>query len=522
MNDEFDAVFVGAGHNALAAAVHMAARGWRVGVFEQAQTPGGAVKTGEYTEPGFRHDWAAMNLSLFAGGTFHRQYGEELAGHGLEFVPVDKPFASAFPDGRWCGVSMDMEATAARIAAFSERDAERWKSLSAEFGKDAPHILRLLGSSMKIHSIAYFFYKLFAERGRQGMLQMLRFLLASPRAYLTENFEAPEVRAMLAAWGMHLDFAPDVAGGAIFPYLEGMAGQAFGMAIGKGGADTIVNAMTATIRAKGGVVECNAPVARILSEGGAATGIELEDGRKLRASKAVVAGIAPSAFARLTGGTEPAFDAAMEKFVHAPGTMMIHLAMSDLPNWKAGKELKSFAYVHLAPSLDQMARTYQQAQAGLLPDEPILVVGQPTVFDPSRAPKGKHVLWLQVRMAPGEIRGDAKGEIKVRDWAKAAEPFAERALDILERYAPGTRKKILGRRVVTPADLERDNPNLVGGDQVCGSHHMSQHFLFRPARGHADGSTPIKNLYLTGAAVWPGAGTGAGSGFLLARKLAGK
>lgn len=522
MNDEFDAVFVGAGHNALAAAVHMAARGWKVGVFEQAQTPGGAVKTGEYTEPGFRHDWAAMNLSLFAGSAFHRQYSEELAGHGLEFVPVDKPFASAFPDGRWCGVSMDMEATAARIAAFSERDAERWKSLSAEFGRDAPHLLRLLGSSMKIHSIAYFFYKLFAERGRQGMLQMLRFLLASPRAYLSENFEAPEVKAMLAAWGMHLDFAPDVAGGAIFPYLEGMAGQAFGMAIGKGGADAIITAVTATIRAKGGVVECNAPVARILSEGGAATGIELEDGRKLRASKAVVAGIAPSAFARLTGGTEPAFDAAMEKFVHAPGTMMIHLAMSDLPNWKAGKELKSFAYVHLAPSLDQMARTYQQAQAGLLPDEPILVVGQPTVFDPSRAPKGKHVLWLQVRMAPGEIRGDAKGEIKARDWAKAAEPFAERALDILERYAPGTRKKILGRRVVTPADLEQDNPNLVGGDQVCGSHHMSQHFLFRPARGHADGSTPIKNLYLTGAAVWPGAGTGAGSGFLLARKLAGK
>lgn len=522
MNDEFDAVFVGAGHNALAAAVHMAARGWKVGVFEQAGVPGGAVKTGEYTLPGFRHDWAAMNLSLFAGSAFLKQYGEELAHQGMEFVPVDKPFASVFPDGRWCGVSMDAEATAARIAAFSKRDAERWKALSAGFGKDAPHILRLLGSPMKIHSIAYFLYKLFAERGVSGMLQMVQFLLASPRAYLSENFEAPEVRAMLGAWGMHLDFAPDVAGGAIFPYLEGMAGQAFGMAIGKGGADTIVNAMTATIRAKGGVVECNAPVARILSEGGAATGIELEDGRKLRASKAVVAGIAPSAFARLTGGTEPAFDAAMEKFVHAPGTMMIHLALSDLPEWAAGEELRSFAYVHLAPSLDQMARTYQQAQAGLLPDEPILVVGQPTVFDASRAPDGKHVLWLQVRMAPGDIRGDAKGEIDARDWAGAAEPFAERALDVLERYAPGIRKKILGRRVVTPADLEQDNPNLVGGDQVCGSHHMSQHFLFRPARGHADGSTPIKSLYLTGAAVWPGAGTGAGSGFLLARKLAGK
>jgi phytoene dehydrogenase-like protein len=94
-------------------------------------------------------------------------------------------------------------------------------------------------------------------------------------------------------------------------------------------------------------------------------------------------------------------------------------------------------------------------------------------------------------------------------------------LDILEKHAPGTRASILAKRIVTPLDLQADNANLVGGDQVCGSHHLSQHFLFRPMRGHADGSTPITNLHLTGAAVWPGAGTGAGSGYLLARRLAG-
>ena len=143
------------------------------------------------------------------------------------------------------------------------------------------------------------------------------------------------------------------------------------------------------------------------------------------------------------------------------------------------------------------------------------------LFDPSRAPEGKHVLWVQVRMAPGTVTGDAKGEITAGDWTEAAPPFADRALAILDAHAPGIRPKILGQRIVTPTDLEADNPNLVGGDQVCGSHHLSQHFLFRPARGHADGSTPIANLHLTGAAVWPGAGTGAGSGFLLARKLAG-
>ncbi|MBI1170911.1 NAD(P)-binding protein [bacterium] len=516
----FDAVLIGAGHNTLAAALHLAARGWKVGVFEAAPSAGGAVKTGEYTLPGFRHDWAAMNLSLFAGSPFFKVYGQELTRHGCAFVPVSRPFASSFADGSHVGVSTDMAETLAMIEALSPEDAATWRALVGGFGAEAPHLFGLLGSPMKFRALAYFMFKTLRAKGIAGTLDFTRFLLQSPRGWLTETFRHPGVQAMLGAWGMHLDFAPDVAGGAMFPYLEGMAGQAFGMVIGKGGADTIVKALVAAIRARGGVVETSAPVARILHDTGTARGIELQDGRRIVANKAVIAGVAPGALPRLTGGTTPGFDAGMTRFAHAPGTMMIHLALSDLPDWRA-KALKSFAYVHIAPSLDQMARTYAQAKAGLLPEEPILVVGQPTVFDPSRAPEGKHALWLQVRMAPGTIRGDAKGEIAATDWHEAAEPFAERALDILDAHAPGIRSRILGRRIVSPAELEHENPNLVGGDQVCGSHHLAQHFLFRPMRGHADGSTPIRNLHLTGAAVWPGAGTGAGPGYLLARQLAG-
>jgi phytoene dehydrogenase-like protein len=462
-----------------------------------------------------------MNLSLFAGSAFFKAYGEELGRSGCSFVPVNRPFASSFPDGSWAGVSTDMAETLAAIRALSTRDADRWSALCAAFGSEAPHLFGLLGAPMQFRALAYFMFKTLRAKGMGGALDMGRFLLSSPRAWLEETFEHPHLRAMLGAWGMHLDFAPDVAGGAMFPYLEGMAGQAFGMVIGQGGADTVTRALVTAIEARGGKVETSAPVARILHAGGKAAGIELADGRRINATRAVIAGVAPRALPRLTGGTTPAFDAKMDGFRHAPGTMMIHLATDGLPEWRAGAALKGFAYVHLAPSLDQMARTYAQAQAGLLPDEPILVVGQPTVFDRSRAPEGKHVLWLQVRMAPGTITGDAKGEITATDWTEAAEPFANRALSILEAHAPGTRAKILARRIVTPTELEADNPNLVGGDQVCGSHHLSQHFLFRPARGHADGSTPIANLHLTGAAVWPGAGTGVGSGFLLARKLAG-
>lgn len=520
MTTSFDAVLIGAGHNTLAAALHLAAKGWRVGVFEQAAFAGGAVKTGEYTQPGFRHDWAAMNLSLFAGSAFFKAYGAELLKNGLEFVPVARPFASAFPDGTWLGVSTDAAATKAGIAAVSQSDADAWGRMTDGFATQAPAIFGLLGSPMKFRALAYFMFKTLRAKGVGGTLDFARFLSLSPRQFLTENFTSDRVRAMLGAWGMHLDFAPDIAGGAVFPYLEGMAGQAYGMVLGRGGADTIIRAMVAAIRARGGVVETGASVARIIHSGGKATGIALKDGRVITAKRAVIAGVAPRALTKLTGGMAPDYDAAMARFSHAPGTMMIHLAMDALPDWVAGEALKSYVYVHLAPSLDQMARTYQQAKAGLLPDEPVIVVGQPTAVDPSRAPQGKHVIWLQVRMAPGTILGDAKGQIAATDWTDAATPFANRALDILERYAPGTRAKILGQRIVTPAELEADNPNLVGGDQICGSHHLHQHFLFRPARGHADGSTPINNLHLTGAAVWPGAGTGAGPGFLLAQRLA--
>ena len=522
MPEGFDAVLVGAGVNTLAASLHLSAKGWRVGVFEQNANPGGAVKTGEYTLPGFRHDWGAMNLSLFAGSAFFKAYGVELTRHGCAFVPASRPFASSFPDGSWVGVSTDLAATTAAIAALSLRDAETWKTLVAAFPTEAPHIFGLLGTRMKLRALAYFMFKTWRAKGLGGTLDLTRFLLSSPRKWLEETFENRQVQAMLAAWGMHLDYAPDIAGGAVFPYLEGMAGQAFGMVIGQGGADTIVTAMVAAIRARGGVVECSAPVTRILHDGRRATGVELSDGRKVLASKAVIAGIAPRTLPRLTGGTTPAFDRAMTAFTHAPGTMMIHLALSASLTWRAGPDLSTFAYVHIAPSLDKMARTYQQALAGLLPDQPILVVGQPTAIDPTRAPQGQHTLWIQVRMAPGTIRGDAAGTITATDWSHAAEPFAERALDILEHHAPGTRAKTLGRRIVTPTELESDNPNLIGGDQLCGSHHLHQHFLYRPARGHADGSTPIQHLHLTGAAVWPGAGTGAGSGYHLATALAGR
>lgn len=199
---------------------------------------------------------------------------------------------------------------------------------------------------------------------------------------------------------------------------------------------------------------------------------------------------------------------------------MIHLATNGLPDWKAGAHLQKYAYVHVAPDMAMMSRVYAEAAAGLLPAEPVLVVGQPSALDSSRAPEGQHVLWVQVRVLPAQIKGDALNQIEGSDWDSCGQAYAERVLDLIEQYAPGTRGKILASHVMTPADLERENASLIGGDSLGGSHHLDQNFVFRPVAGYSRYRTPVKSLYLCGASTWPGAGTGAGSGFMLANMLA--
>ncbi len=520
---EFDAVIVGAGHNGLAAGIHLASRGWSVGVFERSDVAGGAVRTAEVTLPGFRHDLYAMNLSLFAGSPFLAEHGEGLRAHGLAFAAAEHCFASPMRDGRWFGVSKDLPTTLARIEAFSHADATTWRAMLEKFGADAPHIFALLGSPMTARVLAPTVFKIWRTKGIGWLMETTRLILSSPREFLERNFVSPEVRATMAAWGMHLDFPPDIAGGALFPYLESMANQSFGMVIGAGGADTMIKAMLARLSELGGSVRFNADVAEVVRKDGRAVGIRLADGESVTAKRAVVAGVTPTALVDrlLPGGSgDTHYDGGAKKFRYGPGTMMLHLAMSELPDWTAGEELKRFAYVHLAPDLAMMSRAYSDAMAGLLPAEPVLVVGQPTAIDPKRAPQGRHILWVQVRVLPAEIRGDAAGAIAARDWESAKDAYADRVVDIIERYAPGTRANILARHVESPADLEHRNPNLVGGDSLAGSHHLSQNFLFRPVPGWARWRTPVRDLYVIGASSWPGAGTGAGSGYMLAKILA--
>src|SRR5262249_16356027 len=156
----------------------------------------------------------------------------------------------------------------------------------------------------------------------------------------------------------------------------------------------------------GGELHLDAEVTRIDKANGRASGVTLKDGGSFAAKRAVIANVVPQiVFGRLlAGGSGNAeADRQMTSFRQGPGTMMVHIACDRLPSWKAGEELQRFAYVHLAPSLDMMSRAYHEALAGLLPGEPVLVVGQPTAIDPNRAPEGKHILWIQARVLPAVI-----------------------------------------------------------------------------------------------------------------------
>ena len=519
---EYDAVVVGAGHNGLAAAIILASAGWSVLVVEANSEPGGAVRTAEVTLPGFKHDLFATNLNLFAGSPFVAEYGDDLAAHGLEFAPTDKSFSSVFPDGRFLGVSTDMEATLESIGNISTADREAWSELAERFGQVAPHIFPLLGATFPSVTAARALYKGSRALGATWPYDLGRLLLQSSREFVEEHFVSPEVQALCASWGMHLDFPPDAPGGALFPFLETFASNFNGMVVGKGGAATMIDSLVSLLRSKGGKLRLESEVSAITIREDRAVGIELTDGEHIAARRTVVANVTPKLlFGKLVPKEKlaPKFNRRVAAFTHAPGALMIHLAMDGLPDWTAGDAVRQWSYVHIGPYMEDMNLSYQRAVAGLLPERPTLVVGQPTAVDPSRAPDGKHVLWVQVRVVPSKIRGDAAGQIDDLHWEDVKEPYADRVVGLIDEHAPGISSKILARTVLSPDDLESHNPNLIGGDSLGGSHHPMQFAGLRPFPGATKYRTPIKDLYMCGASTWPGAGVGAGSGYLLGKKL---
>lgn len=520
-----DAIIVGGGHNGLVAGIYLARAGWEPLVLERNDEVGGAVRSAEVTEPGYVHDLYATNQNLFLGSPVWEDLQEDLANHGLSFAHTEKPFCSVFPDGTGLRVHQGVEKTVEELRDHHPADAEGWQELEAKYEAFSEHLLPLLGQPLPSTQALRTLTSAVRELGFAETVELAGVVLSSTRELGEKYLETDEARALVSPWGMHVDFGPDVSGGGMFPLLESFTPERVGISVTEGGASNLVEALAGVLIESGGEVRTDSEVTKIGTSGGAAVGVELASGERLRAERAVVANLTPKVLYGdlVDDDALPAsFRRKVDGYSYGPGTMMIHLALDDLPDWEAGDDLREFAYVHVGPYVEDMAETYTDSLNGLLPESPLLVVGQTTAVDPSRTPDDGDVLWIQVRTLPSEIEGDAAGEIDATDWEAAAEPFADRVMEKLERYAPGVREHVRDRAVFSPADLEAHNPNLVGGDSVSGSHHLKQNFLWRPVAGWSRYRTPVDDLYVCGASTWPGAGVNAASGYLVADQLTGE
>lgn len=521
MRRSYDAVIVGGGHNGLVAAAYLARAGFEVLLVERNEEVGGAVASAEATAPGYVHDLYATNMNLFLGSAVFAELGEELAAQGLEFAGTDKPYASVFPAGRSLRVWKDRARTRAAIAAHDAADAEGWDRLAAAYDRFAPSLFELYGTQLASLGGVKPLVGAVRAHGVRGTAELARLLLGSTRELGDRYFHSEEAKALIAAWGMHIDFGPDISFGALFPFLETFTDMDNGMAVVVGGASNLPRALAGVARAAGAEIRSGAAAVRILVEDGAAAGVELADGEQIGARRAVIANLTPAPLAALLpdDAAAAATRKVLDGYTYGPGTMVVHAALGGPVPWAAGPELAEWGYVHVGPYVRDMAQTYTDAMNGVLPVDPLLIVGQTSAVDPSRAPGEGAVLWVQVRMLPSRIRGDRGGTIEATDWAAAKLPYAERVLDKLERYAPGLRERVLDWRVIGPDDLEAANPNLVGGDSVGGSHHLAQNAVLRPGPGAPGGRLPLKNLTMIGAGTWPGAGVNAVSGRLAAQRL---
>jgi len=523
----FDAVFVGAGINSLAGAALLSRAGWSVCVLEREDELGGCIKTvNDLTAPGFTHELLAAWHPLWTGSPAYAELKDELDRRGLEYLNTDLPTGSAFPDGSSAFLTTSLEDNVAELDRHAAGDGARWQAMFDAFMKDADLSFGVLGTELWSGAGLSLGRQALRRFGRRGLLAYAGGVLTSCRDWLGDTFESDAAHGLLAPWTLHTGLGPDQATSGFMTQVIACALQLGGMPVPRGGGGQLVDALAGIVRDAGGEVRTGAHVERVLLAEGRATAVRLGSGETIPAARAVIASVTPTQlYGRLLGADDAPTDVARAaaRYRYGRGEMQIHLALREPPEWYGDKRLGRTAIVHVSPGLDGVSRAVNEAERGLLPAEATIVCGQPMAVDPSRGPEGSWIVWIQLQELPaGRIKRDAAGELDVGDgtWTeKLRESYADRIVARLARHVQNLERATVARVVLSPADIEALNVNLVGGDIYGGSCALDQNFLFRPlpqAPGHR---TPVDALWQIGASTHPGPGLGAGSGYLVYKEL---
>ncbi|WP_462402369.1 phytoene desaturase family protein [Pseudomonas sp. Marseille-QA0332] len=525
-----EVIFIGSGINSLVGAALLAKRGKRVLVLERNEQLGGCIRTEELF-PGFTHEVLSSWHPLFVGSAAYGELKADLHVQGVEVLSGDYSTGWVRPDGSGIALNRDLEDVYRRLESLSPGDGLALKnSIGQVLGADGTLTLSLLGNDPYGPGLMKPLYRALRERGIAGLLGYASQSLETFRRWSERTFASSEVRALIAPWALHSGLGPDDACSALIGKLTFASVVSGGMPVIKGGGSKLVDALTRIIESRGGSMRTQVDVQRVLLDGGRrarATGVVITDGTQFSASEAVVCNVTPQQlYDRLLPGTEPALRAHARTYRYGRGCMQIHFALREKPQWLT-EELGQVPLVHLTESMEQTCLSVTEANNGLLPSRPTLGIGQPITVDRSQAPDGCWILWIQMQELPTYLRGDAAGKIQTPAdgrWTEAVrEAFADRVQTRLEGVMPGLTDLVIGRRCYSPADLENLNCNLVGGDPYSGICSPDQFFWLRPfapSQGAKGNRTPIRSVYHIGAATHPGPGLGAGSGTLIANRLA--
>ena len=469
-----DAVVVGAGPNGLSAAVTLARAGYSVVVLEASDTAGGGCRSEALTLPGFVHDVCAAIHPLGAASPVFSAL--PLREHGLEWLHPEAPAAHPLPDGRVGVLERSLAATADGLGA----DGRAWRRLVGPLVRRWDELTSAILAPLL--------------RPPRHPVVLTRFGLRAlwpAKALAARAFDGDEARGLFAGLSAHaiLDLRAPLTSS--FGLTFAASGHAAGWPAVKGGSQRLTDALVSYLRSLGGELETGRRVASLADL--PRTGTVLFD-----LTPRQVASIAGDRLDRRAGRR-------LRRFRYGPGSFKIDYALDGPVPWKA-EECGRAGSVHVGGTLEEVAAAEREVAQGRHPERPFVLTSQPTRFDPTPAPEGRHTFWAYCHVPPGSTV----------DMTQAIE-------DQLERFAPGFRDRVLARHTMSPADLERHNANNVGGDVAGGSHGGLQ-LVARPRLALDPYRLPIEGLdaYLCSASTPPGAGVHGMCGWWAAKSALGR